>query len=240
MNALQLVNECLSRFGEKEVSVATASAESVLMLRKINLAIQEIATSHPFNWAQKNSPGQLTAVAGTDIYTLATDVAHVLAVKHQYQGGSWLQPQDRATFEQQRADRSQSTDRNTPRLFTSAGVLQAAAANTPAQRLEFWPVPGTDFAGQVLYYYYTKIPTDLSAATDIPIIPLDFHWLIVELVETMYRRGPIRTGAEGLASQIDLFAIADRKFKQGMARMIARDSAVSGSEFAWQDQSFSF
>lgn len=240
MNALELVNECLSRFGSREVASLGLTNEATLMLRKINLAIKEICTSHPFNWAEKNSPGELTAVDGTSVYTLATDVAHVLALKHVYQGGDWLKPENRATFEQQKADRSQSADRSTPRLFTTAGVLQASASDTPAIRLEMWPVPDANFDAQIMYYYYTFIPTDLSAATDIPIIPLDFHWLIVEKVETIYRRGPIRVGGDGLPSQIDLFAIAERKFKEGLARLISRDSAVSGSDFSWQDQNPSF
>lgn len=240
MNALQLINECLSRFGEREVAALGETDEATLMLRKVNLAIQEIVTCHPFVWAQKNDPGQLVAVAGTSTYALATDVAHVLAVKHQYQGGDWLKPENRATFEQQKADRSQTTDESTPRLYTTAGVLQAAAANTPALRLEFWPVPDANFAAQILYYYYTFVPADLSAATDIPIIPLDYHWLIVEKVETLYRRGPIRIGGDGLSSQIDLFAIADKKVKEGLARLISRDSAVEGSDFSWQEQNQSF
>lgn len=240
LNALVLINECLSRFGEKEVSALGETAEATLMLRKINLAIQEICTAHPFVWMEKNSPGQLTAVAGTSTYSLATDVAHVLAVKHVYQGGDWLKPENRATFEQQKADRSQSSDRSTPRLYTPAGVLQSAVTDTPALRLEFWPVPDSNFASQILYYYYTKMHSDLTGATDIPLIPVDYHWLIVEKVETLYRRGPIRVGGDGLPSQIDLFAIAERKFKEGMARLISRDSAVSGSDFSWQEQNHSF
>lgn len=240
MNTLQLINECLSRFGEKEVAALGETAEATLMLRKVNLAIQEICVAHPFVWMEKNSPGELTAVAGTSVYTLATDVAHVLAMKHVYQGGDWLKPENRATFEQQKADRTQSADRTTPRLFTSAGVLQASASDTPALRVETWPVCGADFDGEIIYYYYTKTPTDLSAATDIPLIPLDYHWLIVEKVETLYRRGPIRVGGDGLPSQIDLFAIAERKVKEGMARLISRDSAVVGSDFSWQEQNPSF
>jgi len=210
------------------------------MLRKVNLAIKEISAAHPFVWAEKNSPGQLTAVAGTNIYALATDVGHVLAVKHQYQGGDWLKPENRGTFEQQKADRSQSSDRATPRLFTTAGMLQAAVTDTPAVRLEFWPVPDANFASQILYYYYTFIPSDLTGETDIPLIPGDFHWLIVEKVETLYRRGPIRVGGDGLPSQIDLFAIAEKKVKEGMGRLISRDSAVVGSDFSWQEQEPSF
>lgn len=240
MNALQLVNECLSRFGQKEVSTIGQTAESTLMLRKVNLAINEIVTAHPFIWGQKNDPGQLTAVAGTSTYTLATDVAHVLSIKHVYGGGGWLKPENRITFEQRSPDRSQTADRSTPQLFTSAGVLQAAASDTPAQRIEVWPVPDTNFNGQIMYYYYTFVPTDLSAATDIPIIPTDFHWLIVEKVETLYRRGPIRVGGEGLPSQIDLFVIAERKYKEGLGRLISRDSAVSGSELTWQEQDQGF
>jgi hypothetical protein len=232
--ALQLVNEALSRFGLKEVTTMGQTADATLMLRKINLAQQMIATAHPFVWALKNDPGQITAVAGTANYNLATDVAHMVAAKHVYQGGDPIKVIDRATLEQYRSDRSQSADRTTPRFLAPSGVYQATVSDTPQLRVEMWPVPDSNFAGQIIYYYYTFKLTDLSGATDISLIPGDFHWLIVEVAETLYRRGPIRTGGDGLQSQIDLFAIADKKAKEGMARLISRDSAVSGSEFAWE------
>jgi hypothetical protein len=232
--ALQLVNELLSRFGLKEVATIGQTADATLALRKINLAIQMISTAHPFVWAMKNDPGQLTAVDGTSTYALATDVAHVIAAKHVYQGGAPIKIIDRATLEQYRSDRTQSGDRTTPRFLAPAGVLQASASDTPQLRLEAWPVPDANFAGQIIYYFYTFKLTDLSAATDISLIPGDFHWLILEVAETLYRRGPIRTGGDGAQSQIDLFSIAERKAKEGMARLISRDSAVSGSEFSWE------
>lgn len=235
-NALQLVNVLLSRFGRAEVTSGTFSsnAEAVSCLRDINMAIQKITTSHPFVWAMKNDPGQIAAVAGTSVYTLASDVAHVIAAKHIYNGGSPIKVVDRSVLEQYRSDRSQSSDRSTPRVMSPAGVSQSSASSTPLIRMELWPVPDSNFASQIIYYYYTFLLTDLSAATDVPLIPGDFHWLIIEVAETLRRRGPIRVGGDGAQSQIDLFSIASDEAKKGMARLISRDSAVSGSEFAWE------
>lgn len=232
--ALQLVNELLSRFSKAEVAALGGSAEATLALRKINLAQQMISTYHPFVWAMKNSPGQLTAVAGTEFYNLASDVAHVIAAKHQYGGGAPIKVIDRGTLEQYRADRSQSGDRTTPRFMAPAGVYQASVSDTPQYRMELWPVPDTNFASQVIYYYYTFKLADLSAATDISLIPGDFHWLIIEMADTLYRRGTIRASGGAVQNEIDLFRVADDVAKRGLAKLVSRDSAVSGSEFAWE------
>lgn len=234
--ALQMVNELLSRFNLKEVATLGQTAESTTALRKLNLIQQIISTAHPFVWAEKNTPGTLAAVDGTNIYALATDVAHLIVAKHTYQGGGSIKVIDRATLEKYRADRSQSTDRNTPKFMTTAGVLQASASNTPALRAEFWPVPGADFDGESITYFYTFKLADLAADTDISLIPGDFHWLLIEGAETLYRRGPIRVGGDGAQSQIDLYTIADNKFREGLARLISRDSAVGSSEMAWENE----
>ena len=234
--ALQLVNELLSRMGQKEVATMGLTEHATLALRKLNMAQQMISTAHPFAWALKNDPGQITAVAGTSVYSLATDVAHVIAAKHVYNGGDPIKVIDRVTLEQYRSDRSQSTDRNTPRFLAPAGVLQASASDTPQIRFETWPVPDSNFAGQIIYYYYTFKLSDLSAATDISLIPGDYHWLIVEVAETLYRRGVIRVGGAEVGRDIDLYTIAERNSKLGMAKLISRDSAVSGSEFSWESE----
>lgn len=234
--SLELVNVLLSRFGRKEVASLGATEEAVSALRDVNMAIQMISTYHPFVWAVKNDPGQITAVAGTSVYTLSTDVAHVIAAYHVYQGGAPIKVIDRATLAQYRPDRTQSADRNIPRFLIPKGVLQASASDTPQYRMETWPVPDSNFAGQIIYYDYTfKLPA-ITATTDVPLIPGDFHWLIVEVAETLKRRGPIRTGGDGAQSQIDLFTIADRNAKSGLAKLISRDSAVMGSEFAWESE----
>lgn len=235
MNALQLVNALLGRFGQKEVATMGQTQEATSALRDLNTAIQKISTAHAFSWAEKNTPGSITAVAGTSIYTLATDVAHPIVAKHTYQGGGSIKVVDRKTLEQYRSDRSQTSDRNIPQWMTAAGVLQASASDTPAMRVELWPVPDSNFDAQVISYYYTFILADLSAATDIPLIPLDFHWLIVEVAETLKRRGPIRLGGDGIQSQIDLYSIASDEAKRGMAKLISREGNIQTSEMAWDD-----
>lgn len=232
--ALQMVNELLSRMGLAEVSAMGETADAITALRKLNIAQQMISTEHPFVWAQKNAPGSITAVDGIDIYTLASDVAHLLAAKHTYGGGGWIKCVDRATLEMNRSDRTQASDRNTPRYMTAAGVLQASASDTPVLRAELWPIPNAAFAGQIISYYYTFKLADLAAATDVSLVPGDFHWLILEAAETLYRRGPIRTGGDGAQSQIDLYTIASENVKQGLRKLISRDSALTGGEMSWE------
>lgn len=234
MNALQLVNEVLSRFGEKEVTAFSDTEEAQLILRKVNLAIYEITTAHPFLWAQNQDPRLIPAIEGQSTYRLFTDVAHVLIIKHQYNGGGVIKPIDRATLEEYRSDRSQTTDYGTPKYFTTSGVYQETSDALVMPRIEVWPLPDSNFANQYMYYYYTRTPTELSYVTDVPFIPLDYHWLIVEKAESLYRRGPIRVGGDGLQSQIDLFSIAEAKYEKGLANLISRDSALSSSEFSWQ------
>jgi hypothetical protein len=234
--ALELVNELLSRFGLKEVTALGQTSDAILALRKLNIAQQIVSTKHPFVWAEKNTPGTLTAVAGTNIYSLASDVAHLIVAKHTYEGGGDIKVIDRATLEKYRADRTQTADRGTPRFICIAGVLQATAADTPLLRAELWPVPDANFAGQSISYYYTFKLAALTGATDISLIPGDFHWLLLEIAESLYRRGPIRVGGDGAQSQIDLFTIAENKAAQGMKDIISRDSALSTSEMSWEPE----
>lgn len=236
MTALQQVNELLSRFAEKEVSsfggVGTASYTA---LRKLNLAQKMIVTAYPWTWAEKTSPGQLTAVAGTSTYQLASDVAHLIAAKHNYGSGDFIRIVGRKTLEQLRPDRADSSQRNIPKWMTTLGSYQSAVSSAPQLQVELWPVPDTNFDAQIIYYYYTIIPTDLANTTDVSIIPGDFDWLAIDLAETLYRTGIMRK-ADADGSQINLFQIADARFKDGLAKLIARESAAGASEVTWEPE----
>jgi hypothetical protein len=215
------------------VSTVSENSDSANALRKLNIVQQMISTVHPFVWAEKNSPGTISAIDGTNIYNLASDVAHVIAAKHTFDGGGFIKFVDRATLESYKPDRSQAADEGTPKFITTAGVLQSAQTDTPVLRAELWPVPGSDFDGQSISYYYTfKIP-DLSLDSHVSLIPGDFHWLILEGMEELERRGPIRS-PDGV-SQIDLYAIAAANFKRGLAELISRDSAVSSKDWTWEN-----
>jgi hypothetical protein len=232
LTALQMVNELLSRFGLKEVSsFGTTGSDSAVALRKLNMAQQMISTAHPFAWAEKTTPGTITAVNGTSTYALASDVAHVIAAKHEYNGGAPVYVVDRRTLEEYRSKRSDSSQRNVPTHMTTKGVSQASASSVPLLQVELWPVPDANFNGQSISYFYTFILSDLANTTDISLIPGDYHWLVIDLAETLWRTGPIRVGGD--QNQIDLFSIANGRFQQGLKKLISRDSAIGAQTMTW-------
>lgn len=232
MNALQLVNELLSRFSLSEVgsfSGGTGSDQNIA-LRKVNLAIQQICSAHNFKWLHKTSVGSITTAAGTSTYSLASDVNQVVAAKHEYQDGGVIQVVDRATLELYRPDRADSSQRNIPTHMATFGKTQSGT--DWLWQVEVWPVPDANFSTGPIYYFYTITPADLSATTDVPIVPTQFHWVIVECAEMLWRRGPLRVGGD--ERQIDLYQAADAAFRRGMEQLIALD-VVSGTEEAhWE------
>lgn len=231
MNALAMVNELLSRFGLKEVGTfGGTGTDSNIALRKLNLAIQQICTSHPFSWLEKTTPGTITAVQGTSSYTLASDVAYLLTAKHTYNGGGWIDVVSRETLEMYRPKRSDTGQQNIPQFMTTGG--KTLSGSDWIWNVEIWPPPDALFAGQVVSYYYTYIPSDLSATSDVSIIPPDFHWLPIDFAEILYRVGPIRVGGE--QNQVDLFSIASNRAKQGLAKLISRESSIGAKTITWE------
>lgn len=234
MNALQLVNELLSRFSLAEVGSFSgrSGADDTIALRKINLAIQQICGAHDFKWLHKTSRGSITTAAGTSTYSLASDVKKVIAAKHEYQDGGVIQVVDRATLELYRPDRADTSQRNTPTHMATFG--KTLSGTNWLWQVEVWPVPDSNFSTGPIYYYYSITPSDLSATTDVPIIPVDFHWVIVEAAEMLWRRGPLRVGGD--ERQLDLYTASDANYRKGLEMLIAQD-VVSGTEEAtWEPE----
>src|SRR3990167_6047115 len=185
MNAIQMVNELLSRFALDEVgSFGGTGSDSLKALRKLNLALRQIHSEHPFKWLHKNSVGTITAVNGTATYTLASDVKQLLIGKHTYQNGGWLHVVDRQTLETYVPKRSDSSQRNTPAFMIPFGRTQSGS--NWLWQVELYPVPDSNFSGQMVDYYYLFTPSDLSQATDVPIMPEDFHYVAVDYAERLW------------------------------------------------------
>ena len=232
MNALQLVNELLSRFSLSEVSSFSGAtgADSTIALRRINLAIQQICGTHNFKWLHKTSRASIATVAGTSTYNLASDVEQLIGAKHEYQSGGSIQVVDRATLELYRPDRADTSQRGIPTHMCLFG--KTASGTDWLWQVEVFPVPDSNFDVGPIYYYYTILPSDLSSTTDVPVIPSKFHWVIIELAETMWRKGPLRVGGDD--RQVDLYTAADSAYRKGVEQMIAQD-VVSGTEEAvWE------
>ena len=231
MNAIQMVNELLSRFALDEVgSFGGTGSDSLKALRKLNLALRQIHSEHPFKWLHKNSVGTITAVNGTATYTLASDVKQLLIGKHTYQNGGWLHVVDRQTLETYVPKRSDSSQRNTPAFMIPFGRTQSGS--NWLWQVELYPVPDSNFSGQMVDYYYLFTPSDLSQATDVPIMPEDFHYVAVDYAERLWRRGPLRVGGD--QSQLDLYTAIDRECNKGLNRLIASDSVGGMSEASWE------
>lgn len=231
---LESINELLSRFGLKEVSSLGQTSDATIAARKLNLAQQMICTYHPFTWMEKTTPGSFTAVDGTATYNLADDVAHLLAAKHEYNGGAPLKVVDRKTLEDLRAKRSDSSQRNVPTHICAAGSYHVDATVAPQLIAELWPVPDANFAGQAITYPYTYIPASLSTANHYSIIPPDYHWLWVDVAETLFRTGPIRVGGD--QNQVDLFALVQERAKAGLRALVSRDSQLGAQSMVWASE----
>jgi len=229
LTALQMVNELLSRFGDERGVSNFSEPKGATALRKINIAINKIATHYPWSWLAKTTPGEITAVEGTSIYNLAADVGFLIAAKHHYGSGGVIDVVDRATLERYRPDRADSTQRNVPTHMTTAGRTQSGS--DWLWRAEVWPVPDANFAAQTIYYYYTYIPSDLSGTTDVSVIPSDYHHIAVDIAELLMRRGPVRVGGD--QTQIDLYAAIDGEIKRTLASLVSRESSFGAKEQAW-------
>ena len=232
MNALSMVNELLSRFNLKEVSVfGGVGTDSNIALRKINLSLQKIYARHPFKFLHKTSAGSITAVNGTASYPLAGDVKQLLIGKHTYQNGGWLHVADRQVLESYVPKRSDSSQRNTPTHMILFGKTQSGTSWL--WQVELWPVPDSNFNGQVINYYYTIVPSDLSATTDVPILPEDFHSVAIDGAEILMRRGPLRVGGD--ENQINLYQAVVNDYEKGILELIRQDSISGMDEGSWED-----
>lgn len=232
MNALQLVNELLSRFSLTEVTSDNflTDADAIIALRKINLAIQQICTSHPFKWLREATPGEITAVEGTSTYQLDATVARVIIAKQTYEPYGVIKVISREALETLAPDRAETQNYNTPKYICPV-ALEDQGDGTLKWKYELYPIPDSRFAGQKVYYYYEKFITDLSAYSDRPIIPENFHWIIVELAETLMRRGTVRSGDQ---NQVDLFTYALKQYQVGYRNLLLQDSDDHDAGTIWE------
>ena len=234
MNALQLVNELLSRFGLTEVTSfsGTVGADSTVALRKLNIAQQMICTKHPFSWLEYSETGSFASAEGTSTYTLTsptTAISRFLVANHQYNGGGVIEVVDRITLEQYRPSRSDTTDRGVPRLLATKG--KTFSGSTWDWNVELFPIPDSAFGGQTIYYFFLREGSDMSATTDIPIIPIDFHPLLLDQAELLYRTGAVRVGGD--QNQVDLFSAVASRVAEGLRGLKAADGSWGSKTQMW-------
>ena len=234
MNALQMVNELLSRFGLAEVSAfsGTAGADSTVALRKLNIAQTMIATSYPFSWNDSTNNGEITTSQGTAVYNLSSAngrVSRLLAARHNYNGGGVIDIVDRPTLERYKPKRDATTDQDIPRYLTTYGKIFSSGAWH--WQIEIFPIPDANFDGQRIFYFFQQEPTDLSSETDVSVIPIEFHPLLIDNAELLYRTGAVRVGGD--QNQVDLFAMVASRVDEGMKRLVAADTSWGVKTQTW-------
>src|SRR3990167_2543823 len=213
LNALEMVNELISRFNLPSVT-DFSSQDAILALGKLNLAQNIISTSHEFPWAMSLTPGELTAVEGTITYNLTnTDVSRPISAKHNYNGGGVIRFVSRQTLETYRPDRSQTSDRGTTKVFCINGMVQSG--NSWLFQVEAWPVPGASFASQIMYYYYQKVLAKLVSTADVSQIPDNFDWLLIDVANQLFMQGP---GRSEQTFDPNIFATLSEKIKKGLKK----------------------
>jgi hypothetical protein len=232
MNALELVNEVLSRFALTAVDSSNfaTDADAIIALRKINLAVQQMATSHHFKWCRAATPGQITAVEGTSTYQLAAGVARVIVAKQTFEPGGVIKVITREALETIAPDRTDSNSYGTPKYICPV-ALEDQGDGTVKWKYELYPIPDSRFAGETVYYYYDNLISDMTTYDNRPIIPSHFHWVIVELAETLMRRGPVRSGDQ---NQVDLFTYALKQYQLGYRNMILQDADDHDAGAIWE------
>jgi hypothetical protein len=158
--------------------VSDTTAASLLRIKKyLNLAQKQVAGARE-NWRGLQSSSTFTTVAGTEEYTLGTDVYKIRNVRiTDTDKESVLQE---VNFQEQVEQYPETTDdsQSTPfRWYISDEV-----AGLP-QKIKLFPIP--DAALEVTYDYYTNV-TDMSDINDVPFFPARWHHVLVDFACARY------------------------------------------------------
>lgn len=114
----------------------------------------------------------ITTVAGTAAYDLAVSVVKVLRIVDRA-NQRVLRSEGLAWYREADPDPQQGT----PEAFIWTTLEQASTTTTPHVTVTLWPTPS---AVQTLYVDYLAALTDLASDTAIPVLPVDFHELLVD------------------------------------------------------------
>lgn len=136
----------------------------------LNLAQQNIITR--YTWQFLFQEDSISTVAAQDTYSLGTDVMHIYML--------------RDTTNNRRISYATNLDffkavpnpvsTGAPYTFRIIGSRQAAVNTVASIQVVLYPIP--DAVYTVYYSYYMRV-NDLSASSDISLIPVQFHELLV-------------------------------------------------------------
>lgn len=204
MNYLQLTNAVLREINEVEVtSISSTRGIQTSVKDFINKAQRDIINSE-VEWPFTVVNQSFSTVAGTAEYSREADAKTVDFDSFTVQKSGEAERKLRYLSFNEYLDAKNEADTNPD---TSARAVPEFVYQTPDNKIGLSPVP--DDAYTVRYYYY-QTSTDMSDATDTPVIPERFHDVIVNRA---------RYYAHMLRSDVQFSQLAMRDYTDGLSRM---------------------
>jgi hypothetical protein len=204
MNYLQLCNAVLREINEVEITnLASTRGIQTSVKDFINKAQRDIINSE-VEWPFTVVSQSLSTVAGTAEYSREANAKTVDFDSFTVQKSGEAERKLRYLSFDEYLDAKNEADTNPD---TSARAVPEFVYQTPDNKIGLSPVP--DDAYTVRYYYY-QTSTDMSDATDTPVIPERFHDVIVNRA---------RYYAHMLRSDVQFSQLAMRDYTDGLSRM---------------------
>lgn len=206
MNYLQLINAVLREVNEVELTaIASARGIQTSVSDFINKAQRDIINSE-VEWPFTVVAGTITTVAGQAEYTKPANSKTI-------DFDSFTVQESASTAEKilkfvsfnEYLERLNESDTNPN---ASAQALPQYVYFTPDENIGLSPVP--DASTYTVRYYYYATHTDMTAATDVPVIPERFHDVIVNRA---------RYYTHMLRSDTQFSQLALRDYDAGLNRM---------------------
>lgn len=181
MNALELCQRAWEQTGASGAGPSAIASQSGLradVVRWVQAKYIELLTERPwpFLWAQAT----VALTAGQAVYDFSTDWAINDAGKV-ISDQVWLM----TTPNKQRLRYRPFFDARDA-WETLPDDQPGAFSRRPDQGLQFWPAPSATYSVRLDYYRATH---ELTDNTDEPLLPQQFHWLLVWLAVEVYAAG---------------------------------------------------
>jgi len=204
MNYLQLCNNVLREINEVEiVNIGSTRGIQTSIKDFVNKAQRDIINSE-IEWPFTVVSQSFSTVAGTAEYSREADAKTVDFDSFTVQKSGEAERTLRYLSFNEYLDAKNEIDTNPN---TSARAAPDFVYETPDNKIGLSPVPDDTYT--VRYYYY-QTSTDMSGATDTPVIPERFHDVIVNRA---------RYYAHMLRSDVQFSQLALRDYIEGLSRM---------------------
>lgn len=204
MNYLQLCNNVLREINEVEiVNIGSTRGIQTSVKDFINKAQRDIINSE-VEWPFTVVSQSFSTAAGTSEYSRESDAKTLDFDSFTVQKSGEAERTLRYLSFNEYLDAKNEIDTNPN---TSARAAPDFVYETPDTKIGLSPVPDDTYT--VRYYYY-QTSTDMSSATDTPVIPERFHDVIVNRA---------RYYAHMLRSDVQFSQLALRDYTEGLSRM---------------------